>query len=276
MKKAKKAEKVKKILTAVCICICLEILDKDGYIFGMQMGGFDIEVGNGENYEWYWQEEEWNWEQQEYFSDTMTENEMQNEEMQMPGDLQWEEPQEDIMPDIQEEYASEQVEYPSEHLSVDTPTLESISETIFEATSEAAPQAIPEPTPEPTLTPILSPTPSPTPVPSFIPTPFPTKKEESVNIKKNLELSKPEKDSSVDMEVDFCVEMTAVPVIHLTAKCCVQVLSLRLNEKECPWHWEKNSICLEQSGEDGENKIELLVILQGNKLVKMTPWIFYL
>lgn len=277
----KKSKKNNPKLLMVCFCICAGILAKHSDILGMQMGGFDIEVGNGENYEWYWEEEQqWSWEQQESPIDGNVEKEPQREEIQSSGDLEWngQQPSEYLPEETQTEPQiwmrlpeSDVVSAPISE-PVFEPDLDSTSQPMHGSTAESMPEFSPTPTPIPA--PSFTPTPSPS--PTLTPTALPTKKPKSA--KKDENVARSEKDNTIDSKVDFRTEIRDVPVIHVTAKCSLQVLSLRLNGVECPWHWEEDSIylekSLEKSGQMCENKVELLVIAQGNKLVKMTPWVF--
>ena len=277
----KKSKKNNPKLLMVFFCICAGILIKYNDILGMQMGGFDIEVGDGENYEWYWEEEQqWNWEQQESPIDGNAEREPQREEIQSSGDLGWngQQPSEYLPEETQTE-PQIWMRLP-ESDAVSAPTSEPAFEPDLDSTSEPMHRFTAESMPELSLTSISTPapsfTPTPSPSPTLTPTMLPTKKPKSAQKDENVARS--EKDNTIDSKVDFRTEIRDVPVIHVTAKCSLQVLSLRLNGVECPWHWEEDSIylekSLEKSGQMCENKVELLVIAQGNKLVKMTPWVF--
>lgn len=270
MKKSKKNDPK---LAMVCFCICAGMLAKHSDILGMQMGGFDIEVGNGENYEWYWEEEQqWSWEQQESPIDGNAENEASREEIQPSDDLKWNGQQ-------SSEYLLEETQTEPQ-IWITVPESDAVSVPISEPAFESDADSISESNPELFLTPTPSPAPTftsiPSPSPTLTPTPLPTKKPKSAE--KDANVAKSEENNTIDLKVDFRTEIRDVPVIHVTAKCSLQVLSLRLNGVECPWHWEEDSIYLEKSFEKCdeicENKVELLMIVQGNKLVKMTPWIF--
>lgn len=281
MKKSKKSKKNNPKLAMVCFCICAGILAKHSDILGMQMGGFDIEVGSGENYEWYWEEEQqWSWEQQESPIDGNAESEPSREEIQPSDDLEWngQQPSEYLPEETQTEPQiwitvpeSDVVSAPISEPVFDS-DVDSISESIPESTSESMSEFSLTPTPSPAPTCTWIPSPSPT----LTPTPLPTKNPKFAE--KDANAVKSEENNTIDLKVDFRTEIRDVPVIHVTAKCSLQVLSLRLNGVECPWHWEEDSIYLEKSfekcDETCENKVELLMIVQGNKLVKMTPWIF--
>lgn len=269
----KKSKKNNPKLLVVCFCICAGFLAKHSDILGMQMGGFDIEVGNGENYEWYWEEEQqWSWEQQESPIDGNAER----EEIQSSDDFKWngQQPFEYLPEETQTEpqiwMTFPELDVVSAPISdpIFEPDLDSTSEPMPGSTAGSRPEL--SLTPTPTLAPSCTSTPSPS--PTLTPTSLPTKKPKPA--KKDANVARSEKDNMIDSKVDFYTEIRDVPVIHVTAKCSLQVLSLRLNGVECPWHWEEDSIYLEKGGQMCENKVELLVIVQGNKLVKMTPWVF--
>lgn len=53
-----------------------------------------------------------------------------------------------------------------------------------------------------------------------------------------------------------------------------QILSVRLNGKECRWNREGSRIVLEDRPEQGKNKVEVRFFLEDGQVRGMTPWIF--
>ena len=121
-----------------------------------------------------------------------------------------------------------------------------------------------------------------------------TEKKTKNNTEKNTNL----KDSDYAEEEDFrkeypvyiSHEKTLQPGetarIQIRTKGSVQILSLRLNGTETPWHWEKNEIVLDREIADTENTenikntkntkntVELLLLTSSGKPVKMDLWSF--
>lgn len=115
-----------------------------------------------------------------------------------------------------------------------------------------------------------------------------TEKKTKNNTEKNTNL----KDSDYAEEEDFRKEYPVyishekklqpgeTARIQIRTKGSVQILSLRLNGTETPWHWEKNEIVLDREIADTENTenikntVELLLLTSSGKPVKMDPWSF--
>ncbi len=53
-----------------------------------------------------------------------------------------------------------------------------------------------------------------------------------------------------------------------------QILSVRLNGKECKWNREGSRIVLEDRPEQGKNKVEVRFFLEDGQVRSMEPWIF--
>ena len=83
------------------------------------------------------------------------------------------------------------------------------------------------------------------------------------------------KDESVKFYCTQNTDSSHTPQIQIISKGSVQILSFRINGTECPWHWEGDWIIPDTEDENVKVKeIELLVISQGGKLIKMNPRIF--
>ena len=79
------------------------------------------------------------------------------------------------------------------------------------------------------------------------------------------------KDEPVTFQCTQNPDNPHTPQIQIISQGSVQILSVRLNGIECLWHWEENCIIPDTVISDNTNKIELLVISQGGKLIKMNP-----
>ena len=81
------------------------------------------------------------------------------------------------------------------------------------------------------------------------------------------------KDESVKFYCTQNTDSSHTPQIQIISQGSVQILSFRLNKTECLWHWEGDKI-IPETEDKNVKEIELLVISQGGKLIKMDPWIF--
>lgn len=167
------------------------------------------------------------------------------------------------------------------------------NESAVKISEKPTPTSIPVPTPKPAK----NPKPTKTPKSTQPPTPKPSKKK---NKKKQNKAKKTEKENKntgnskvfqnkenqgdtveythvKDEAVKFhCTQNTDsfhTPRIQIISRGSVQILSFRLNKTECPWHWEGDWI-IPDTEDENVKEIELLVISQGGKLIKMNPWIF--
>ena len=156
---------------------------------------------------------------------------------------------------------------------------------------------LPTSTPVPTLKPTKNPKPTKTPKSTQTPTPKPSKKKnkkkqnkakktekENTNIDNSKMLQNKEdqgdtvkythvKDESVKFYCTQNTDSSHTPQIQIISQGSVQILSFRLNKTECPWHWEGDWI-IPDTEDENVKEIELLVISQGGKLIKMNPRIF--
>ena len=106
--------------------------------------------------------------------------------------------------------------------------------------------------------------------------------EGDIDLVANIKLLKtdrlPESINVKDEAVKFhCTQNTDsfhTPRIQIISRGSVQILSFRLNKTECPWHWEGDWI-IPDTEDENVKEIELLVISQGGKLIKMNPRIFF-
>ncbi|MDO4272642.1 MAG: hypothetical protein Q4D16_03160 [Eubacteriales bacterium] len=65
-----------------------------------------------------------------------------------------------------------------------------------------------------------------------------------------------------------------LPEVQVKAQGAVQILSIHYNGRECSWHWEDDTIVLEEVAGEKENSIEILAVTEKGKLAVMKPWIF--
>ena len=327
------------ILVSASLCLCLYLVST---VSAMQIGGFDIDVANGENSSWQWQEEEqWNqsswesnwesnwgntWENtwQNDDNDTseipaqnsqMQNNQAQNDQGQDNGyqyntdmgnkaqdHTQWWED------NTQQNYSHDDFSQNNQYQTDDNiqTTSRAENEATVEiperisTTSDPMPASTMTSTPKPTQTPKPTKTPrqTKTPKPTRPPTPETVKKK---NKKKQNKINKTEKnnkntdnsgesqggenqpdivkyihakDESVEFQCTQNPDNFHIPQIQIISKGSVQVLSFRLNGIECPWHWKEDRVVSDIAVNHNVGKIELLVISQGGKLIKMDPWIF--
>ena len=82
------------------------------------------------------------------------------------------------------------------------------------------------------------------------------------------------KDEAVKFHCTQNTDSFHTPRIQIISRGSVQILSFRLNKTECPWHWEGDWI-IPDTEDENVKEIELLVISQGGKLIKMNPRIFF-
>ena len=175
--------------------------------------------------------------------------------------------------------------------------MQTTSRTDNESAVKMPENPIPTSTPVPTPKPTKHPKPTKTPKSTQTPTPKSSKKK---NKKKQNKAKKTEKDNTntdnskvlqnkedqgdtaeythvKDESVKFyCTQNTDsshTPQIQIISQGSVQILSFRINGTECPWHWEGDRI-IPEIDDKNVKEIEVLVISQGGKLIKMDPWIF--
>ena len=82
------------------------------------------------------------------------------------------------------------------------------------------------------------------------------------------------KDEPVTFQCTQNPDNPHIPQIQILSQGSVQILSVCLNGTECPWHWEEDKVVSDTEADGDQNKIELLAVSQGGKLIKMDPWIF--
>ena len=165
------------------------------------------------------------------------------------------------------------------------------NESAVKISEKPTPTSIPVPTPKPAK----NPKPTKTPKSTQPPTPKPSKKK---NKKKQNKAKKTEnknignskvfqnkenqgdtveythvKDEAVKFHCTQNTDSFHTPRIQIISRGSVQILSFRLNKTECPWHWEGDWI-IPDTEDENVKEIELLVISQGGKLIKMNPQIF--
>ena len=282
----------------------------------MQMGGFDIDVGNGENSSWQWHEEQqWNqsswentWENNWQTGDNTSETPTQNDQIQNNGYQYDSDTGNGIQDNIQQWNGVQQNNNvqsnnawnnnsAGNNQSQTGNNMQATSQTDNESTVKMPENPAPTSTPVPTPKPTKHPKPTKTPKSTQTPTPKLSKKK---NKKKQNKAKKTEKENTKtdnskvlqnkedqgntaeythvkDEFVKFyCTQDTDsshTPQIQIISQGSVQILSFRLNKTECPWHWEGDRI-IPETEDKNVKEIDVLVISQGGKLIKMDPWIF--
>ena len=157
---------------------------------------------------------------------------------------------------------------------------------------ETSPTSTPMPTPQPTKNPKSTKTPKPTQTPT--PKPSQKKNKKKQNKAKKIENKSTDnskelqntdaqldtvkyahaKDEPVTFQCTQNPDNPHIPQIQILSQGSVQILSVCLNGTECPWHWEEDKVVSDTEADGDQNKIELLAVSQGGKLIKMDPWIF--
>lgn len=230
---------------------------------GMEMGGFEVEIGVGE---------------QQGIPEGF-DNMEPTEEIPMAESLQEEIPSEEVfveeppteeVPPIEESTEETSIEkVPEEGIWAETPAQDtSVEEQLLGEMQDPVPTAttiptetsvptvtpIPTETPVPTVTPISTKTPIPTPsvMPEFTLTPAPAVTTQPAVTPAPIP-------SPVVLHKIF-VENDAVPSVKVQCRETVQILSFRVNEKECDWRWKKDVLLALTEPRKGENKLELVLV----------------
>lgn len=270
----RKKNKWKKILLSV---MCVGILLVHEYINADNFGGFDIEIGEGGQYEYppewdnqvegYGEREEGNsvggfeekvlenWGQQEYQQgDTFPQ-----EEVYQQSDIYVPQP---VYP--QTEIEVQEYGYWQEEMLVPTPIIETPVPTPISETPVSTPiSETPIPTP-------ISETPVPT---SIHETPVPTPRQ-MTPVKTNSQTastarSTQKKNTTMSYEQEIFYYSTIVPEksekklrLELCSKNTVYLLSVRIDKKEKIWHWDEEYRVVDINEKEKGKKIELLIICE--------------
>lgn len=259
-------------LLVIVLILAVVVTVVKGY--GMDMGGFDVEIGEGE-----------------YQEDNQEDNPESLNEVQPPWEQQLQEPfvQEQYWqePFAQEQYWQEPIQQesllPAEQIWQEAPDMPDKAPTPL----SSAPVLTPTPLPS---TPALTPTPLPTPTQTSPPALTQsavfdqTKKDGAAGEKvifayykdgkRKAEVNRYRKNYTVEFVHNKEVLKGQYPEIEVRSKGSVQICSLRLNGIECPWSWKKNTIVIHTKAGKGDNRIELLAFSQEGKLIRMEPWTF--
>lgn len=130
-------------------------------------------------------------------------------------------------------------------------------------TPTPTPTFTPTPTPTPTLTPTPTSTPTPTPAPTEppIPSPYP----EPAVLKGETELC------YLTRVIKWTDQKSPVGLsITFQSQAPVQVLSLRINQQEWDWKWEEEGILAQGRTEEENLSLELLVICEKKDQVEIS------
>lgn len=287
---------------AILIFTLLVIMGVTTAVLGGNLGGFDIQVEPGENYDYPY---EWECNQGE---DGTEWSAADGNGTDLGENAYWEYPEES-WGDVWSSSGSsgdfsgntlppEPQMQPPAHAETYSPTASQIQ------TPLAAPiiTATPIPTLTPILTPILTPTLIPTLTPTLIPAltqlssptpPIPASSSTPVpgatrsimpstispaeskrlkyynNINKSI-LDGGEKDaiSDISIAVESSSEKEKKIRVRIDSKSQVRILSLRVNGRECGWHWEKGCLIPEAGKQKKNNKIDIIVLLGQKKVLK--------
>ena len=262
----------------------------------MQMGGFDIDVGNGENSSWQWHEEQqWNqsswentWENNRQTGDNTSETPAQNDQTQDNGYQYDSDTGNGTQDNIQQWNGVQQNNNvqsnnawnnnsAGNNQSQTGNNMQATSQTDNESTVKMPENPAPTSTPVPTPKPTKHPKPTKTSKSTQTPTPKLSKKKNKKKQNKEDQGDTAEythvKDESVKFYCTQNTDSSHTPQIQIISQGSVQILSFRLNKTECPWHWEGDRI-IPETEDKNVKEIDVLVISQGGKLIKMDPWIF--
>lgn len=225
-----------------------------------------------ENYNTEWQSEQY-WESYQWetwqWNTSEEKEQMENSEQESSGDVQESEEQmewnqeEDAEVSTDENMYSERTCGEKNHEETQMPVQNTpiIQENIYEVIPEQ------QSMPVPTNTPVPSRIPEPTVVPMASSTPKPEKKQKQKKKQKK-------KKSSIRFQGNS--DLNSCFSIQIFSEGSIQVLSLQINSRECPWHWEGDRIVPETNyGKKSKNRIKLLIIDQSGNLIRMEPDTFF-
>lgn len=249
-------------------------------VMAMEFGGFDVEIGTGE-----YQGDSF-WEQGtsapqngngQMYPDHMQEEPSPTEQNpeQNPGDFR-----EDFWMEETPSYNGQVFPVP-DYIQPLPPEMEIPPESAIPQGSlpaplpAATPTAIPTPTviptpsvtPTPRVTPTLSVTPTPrvTPSPTPSPKPYSTSAAEEAFRYYRRNVKNQNKMEVKVTELKFPVSAKVKRAeIRVRAKGWVQVHSLRVNNKEADWRWEKDVLVIEQEEIPEDSEIKILLATEEN------------
>lgn len=145
--------------------------------------------------------------------------------------------------------------------------------------SPALPASVPSPSPmmPPTMPPTMTPTVTPIMTPTMMPTMTPTM---TPSVRFSPALGASSLDEKIENETRLCYLKEELPgkkgeeqvriYIELAAQAPVQVLSLRVNEEEWDWSWDEKGILAEGSSDKDKLSVELLSICEINDKVEIS------
>lgn len=127
------------------------------------------------------------------------------------------------------------------------------------------------PTPSVTPTPSVMPTPSATPTPSVTLSPTPSPKPYSTSAaeepfqyyRRNVKNRNKMEVKVTELKFPVSAKVKRAE-IRVRAKGWVQVLSLRVNNKEADWRWEKDVLVIEQEEIPEDSEIKILIVTEEN------------
>lgn len=284
----KRIETIRLLLT---VLLCAVLTGES--VWGMELGGFDVEVGVGtypDDGSWG---QEWNGDiapgkPQEGIPQNPTQDFQQRPPQELPQnppqdfqqnpsqDWQWQE-----KPPVQQ-WGDAQM--PNQNWSDGNdlygnqgyqPAVPGIQPSVQGSTPAPDTDTTPmnTPIPTPTMPPIPESTPTPIPTPTVTPAPTPSAEPPYVYYRNQLPPPEDFKEESVEFRRCF-PEGSACPEITVRSKGSVQILSFRINGREVAWHWRKNVIVPEVEFDVGENqeanpKIEIMFLSQG---ISLSRW----
>lgn len=230
----------------------------------MEMGGFEVEIGVGEQQEI----------PEDFKFDEETPTEKPPTEEAPPEEVPVEEapPEEVPTGEVSSDGTQAQDTSVEEQLLGELQKPELTADPIPEETPMSIPASAPAeiPLPTPTPVPTLTPAPTPVPVPTLTPAPVPTLTSVPVPTATPQPAAAPEPAVPPKSVVTpapspkivhrIFAENDTVPSVKVQCRGAVQVFSFRVNKEECAWRWEGDMLRAVTEAAEGENRLELLLV----------------
>lgn len=254
----------------------------------MEFGGFDVEIGTGEYQGNGFQEPSYPWKEEETNPGNVWEGETEGDfsgNTSLPSEGSWNGIGDPWNPGIEGNISGSGDFFQENNRPVfqipesipstlpeqgEPPVWETPREGKEEPGQTALPtlSVTPEPSPFPDPTPSASPTPCASPTPEATVTPIPTPMntppaEEPFQYYRKKKKSSERAEESVTEFIFKAPSGVKRAEIRVRAKGWIRILSLRLNGKEVPWHWEKESLVLEEEKIPKASEIQIMLTAEG-------------
>lgn len=271
----RKKNRAKWIGSGIFTGICLWFTQ----VNSMELGGFDVEVGTGEDQEY---PSDW-WDEPEVYPEQETEENRGGQENQGETLIGDGETEEDMPPQklpSDQEGISDIVDIVIEEEAFSSAPEQEVSQ---EGQQEGQMETVPDeqacvPSPSKAISAGGALTPTQTPIPAVFPasplTPDLTSASTRFFVK---EASGPVplfRDFSVSFSHPSVPENQRKPYVEIQSEGQIGIVSVRHNHQECFWWWEGKRLFWEMEPVEGENKIEILAVTEDCRLIQMKPWIY--